>query len=96
MQGESERRSHIRYDPNCNDLISLVPLNNRVEEKEIIGLLRDISAGGCAGIFHLQHFAFEVGERAQVSTNNEQDKEATVVWTKPIDKQFIKAGFEFK
>lgn len=92
MGQDDEQRRHIRYDPDRNAIVSIF---TDTQESELIGLLRDVSKGGCAGLFHQEYFKHQVGDMVYVNTLTVTEEQAYIVWQKSIDKQFVKIGFEF-
>lgn len=89
---EDDRRSNIRYNPDKNSLLTV----SQNDSDEIVGLMRDVSEGGCAGIFHQEYFNFNMGDSLRVTTEEFGEQTATIAWTKNIDKRFLKVGFDFE
>ncbi len=94
METDNQRAS-IRYDPERNSLIVIRP-SEADRDSQLIGLVRDISEGGCAAVFQREFFDFPQGCTFEVSIGNEDTREAEVVWKKHVDKKFVKAGMEFR
>lgn len=91
---EDNRRSHLRYNPDKNSVMSIIS-DGVSGSEELIGLLRDISEGGCAGVFHADYFNYTVGDELDVTTDEVSEQKNVIVWKKSLDKKFVKVGFEF-
>lgn len=92
MERTSEdRRDYFRIRPSKNAVMAITDA-----EEDVVGLVRDESEGGCAGIFHRDHLPWEVGDRVTVTTRRFQDIGARIIWMKPVDKRFTKVGFEYR
>lgn len=66
------------------------------QDSQLIGLVRDVSEGGCAAVFQREFFDFPQGGAVTVSIGDEDPRDAEVVWKKHVDKKFVKAGMEFR
>ena len=86
-----QRRKSIRFDP---DLNTTMTLEGRVEsggKAEIIGLVRDESGKGCAGVFR-KPFPFEIGQRVKAHVGKLEDMVAEIMWTEDLDDMLVKVG----
>lgn len=94
MSDLDDRRGHLRYNPERNSIVS-VSAEPEDNSEGLIGLLLDISGGGCGAIFHQEFFDFEIGQTVYITTEEHKDLEASIVWVRNIEKRALKAGFEF-
>ena len=86
-----QRRKSIRFDPDLNATITLQGRVGSGEKAERIGLIRDESGKGCAGVFR-KPFPFKVGQRIKAHVGKLEDMVAEIMWTEDLDDMLIKVG----
>ncbi|MFB6346897.1 MAG: PilZ domain-containing protein [bacterium] len=91
---QDDQRKHLRYSSDKNSILRVA--QGEIEQSEVvIGLLRDVSKGGCAGVFHNDYFDFSIGKQIVITSDEFEQTTASIVWSKNLDERFLKVGFEF-
>ena len=86
-----QRRKSIRFDPDLNATMILEGRTGSGEKVERIGLVRDESGKGCAGVFRAP-FPFTIGQKVKAHVGKLEDMVAEIMWTEDLDDMLVKVG----
>ena len=90
-----KKRKSIRFNPEENNIVTLLYNVDDGEKIGKTGFLRDESYTGCCVIFR-KPFPLKKGENVQINIGKIQNIVAEIKWIKDIDEILVKVGLSIR